>query len=446
MNTPICDFVREYEKKHALRLHMPGHKGEALMGFEKYDITEIDGADVLYDADGIIKESQQNAAALFGTKKTLYSTEGSSLCIRAMLYLVKMLAKKQGRQPLVFAGRNAHKVFMTASALLDIDVEWLSTEKSRNLLSCEITADELESCLCSSDKKPIAVYITSPDYLGNISDIRGLSEVCDRYSVLLLVDNAHGAYLNFLEENQHPIHLGAHMCCDSAHKTLPALTGAAYLHIAEKAPALFCESAELSMRMFASTSPSYLILQSLDMVNSYLSDGYKQRLSAYIGQLCEFKKCLTENNYVLSGDEPLKITLHTKDYGYAGEDFHKILKEKNIVCEFYDKDFCVFMLSPENSAEQTAYLRDVLLGIERREKINELPPVITSRKMAVSMKEALLSEAVSMPVSECEGRILASPSVSCPPAVPLAVCGERITKAVIECFEYYGIENIFVLR
>lgn len=82
-------------------------------------------------------------------------------------------------------------------------------------------------------RKPAAVYITSPDYLGNLADIGGMSDVCRKYGVLLIVDNAHGAYLHFLPKPEHPLDLGAEMCCDSAHKTLPVLTGGAYLHISQ---------------------------------------------------------------------------------------------------------------------------------------------------------------------------------------------------------------------
>ncbi|MDO4266817.1 MAG: amino acid decarboxylase, partial [Eubacteriales bacterium] len=92
MNTPIADFVNQYEKQQTARLHMPGHKGRGALSFDKYDITEVAGADVLYEAYGIIAESEKNAAALFGSGRTCYSTEGSSQCIRAMLYLAEQHA------------------------------------------------------------------------------------------------------------------------------------------------------------------------------------------------------------------------------------------------------------------------------------------------------------------------------------------------------------------
>ncbi|MBR6812647.1 MAG: PLP-dependent transferase, partial [Oscillospiraceae bacterium] len=226
-NTPICDFVRRYNEEKFLRLHMPGHKGEGPLGVEALDITEISGADSLYEAEGIIRQSEEIASEIFGCR-TYYSAEGSSLAIRAMLYLALMQAKKQGRAPLVAAGRNAHKTFMSAAALLDIDIMWL-WGSGESYLACQIEAESLDKTLSECTVLPFAVYITSPDYLGNTLDIASLAKVCRKYGVLLLVDNAHGAYLKFL--GRHPIELGANMCCDSAHKTLGVLTGGAYLHI-----------------------------------------------------------------------------------------------------------------------------------------------------------------------------------------------------------------------
>ena len=123
MRTPILDFVQRYADAKALRLHMPGHKGMPLLGMEALDITEIEGADSLYEASGIIRESEENASTLFGCE-TFYSTEGSSHCIRAMLYLVRLHAKENGKKPLILAGRGAHKTFLSAAALLDLDVYW----------------------------------------------------------------------------------------------------------------------------------------------------------------------------------------------------------------------------------------------------------------------------------------------------------------------------------
>ena len=125
MNTPLCDFVRAYASRDPVRLHMPGHKGVGTLGVEALDVTEVAGADVLYAPRGVIAASEANAAALYGSARTVYSAEGSSLCIRAMLYLAVLWAKIQGRAPRVLAGRNAHRTFLSAAALLELDVAWL---------------------------------------------------------------------------------------------------------------------------------------------------------------------------------------------------------------------------------------------------------------------------------------------------------------------------------
>lgn len=425
---------------------MPGHKGKSFLGTEKADITEIDGADVLYHSNGIIRQSEENAAVLFRTARTIYSAEGSSLSIRAMLQLAMLYAKENGKKPLIAAGRNAHKVFMTAAALLDFEVEWIFSKNRKNIISCEITAENLENFLSDMNEPPCAVYITSPDYLGNIADISGLSKVCEKYGALLLVDNAHGAYLNFLPQNLHPIALGADLCCDSAHKTLPVLTGGAYLHISEKAPGFLADQAENAMSVFASTSPSYLILQSLDAANAYLSDGYSQKLAEFEKAVIQMKKQLSEFGYVLIGSEPLKLTLAPKSLGYTGAELAEILDKKGFVCEFYDSDFTVMMLTPEIGEEELSMLTKALCSIEKKEKITQQAPTVLKPVKAVSAREALLSASEELEVSRCSGRILASAAVTCPPAVPIVVSGEVIDESAIRCFEYYGIKTCRVIK
>ncbi len=445
MTTPICDFVKEYAEKNAIRLHMPGHKGQGFLGTEACDITEFDGADTLYSANGIIKESETNAGSLFGTGLTKYSTEGSSLSIRAMLYLALLFAKGNGKNPIIAAGRNAHKAFMTAAALLDLDVLWLYGEGG-GLVSCRITPEYLEGFIARSEDRPTAVYITSPDYLGNTADIKALADVCHQYGVMLIVDNAHGAYLNFLPESRHPIGLGADMCCDSAHKTLPVLTGGAYLHISKNAPSVCLEMAETAMSLFASTSPSYLILQSLDAANRYIADGYKARLSAISHRVGRLKHTLTDRGYSTVGDEPIKLTLMPKSYGYTGDELAEILLSENIVCEFHDPDHLVMMFTPEISEDETDRVQKVLLSVPRRHPIDRKPPVIRSASRTMSVREAMLAPSEEASVSEALGRVLASANVACPPAVPIAVCGEVLDEATIEAFRYYGLEKIRIVK
>ena len=440
MKTPICTFLQKYASDDYLRLHMPGHKG--IGELEAFDLTEIKGADSLYEADGIIKESEGYASELFGSY-TLYSTEGSSLCIRAMLYLA-LLTKAGGKRPVILAGRNAHKVFISGAALLDVDIRWLMGGTS--YLSASITSREVEEVIASMQEPPLAVYITSPDYLGNIADIRGISEVCKRHGVLLLVDNAHGAYLAFTEPSSHPIALGADMCADSAHKTLPCLTGTAYLHVSESMPIKIKERAKTAMALFGSTSPSYLLLASLDQANRYLANGYKEKLKSFTAKLDEMKRNLISVGYEIVGDEGMKLTVMPKSYGYTGYELADHLRKFKIEPEFADPDFIVLMPTPEITERELAKVEVVLLMLKRKAPILDELPSLSPPKKAISPREAILSPAERIAVEEAEGRILADITVGCPPAVPIAVSGELITKEIINAFKYYGIDFCSVVE
>ena len=445
MDTPICDFVAAYDRSRPLRLHMPGHKGKAYVGPEGGDITEIAGADELYHARGIIKKSEENAASLFGTERTLYSTEGSSLCIRAMVFLALLWGRKAGKKPLILAGRNAHKTFLSACALLGADVGWLYPERESSMISCEITGPGLEKALSGRKDQPAAVYITTPDYLGNTVDTAALSRVCRRHGTLLLIDNAHGAYLRFLPDDRHPISLGADLCCDSAHKTLPVLTGGAYLHIGKGAPHVCGENAERALALFASTSPSYLILQSLDSCNAILSADFRGRLQRLAEHTAEMKERLRRQGYDLVGSEPIKLTVAPKGYGYTGDGLHDLLRAQRMECEFSDPDFLTAMLTPELTAEDLNRLETALLCIPKKEPISAAPPPLPRPESAIPLREAMLAPARSLPVEEALGCVLAEAQVGCPPCIPIIMSGEMIDRETIACFQYYGIRTCSVI-
>ena len=435
METPICDFVKKYAQSNTARLHMPGHKGLGPLGLEQFDITEISGADSLYEADGIIAQSEANASQIFGYP-TFYSTEGSSQCIRAMLYLCLLHAKREGNRPLIAAGRNAHKVLLSAAALLDADIHWLWPDESATYLSCPITPDGLDAELTKLTTKPAAVYSTTPDYLGNMADINGLSEVAHRHGCLLAVDCAHGAYLKFLPESLHPMDLGADLCCCSAHKTLPVITGGAYLHTS---PSL-ASFAKNALALFGSTSPSYLILQSLDAANAILSDGFSHKLARCAAAVFELKSRLSGYRFV--GDEPTKLTIDAKAYGYHGSELADILRQNGVECEFSDPDFVVLMCGPETDFQR---LNNALSIIPPRSPLTLQAPRLHHPEQVLPLRQAVFSLCENLPVSQCEGRILAAATVACPPAVPIVVCGERIDRDAIAVFDYYGITTCWVV-
>ena len=544
MNTPIYDFVKAYRDLRPARLHMPGHKGRGPLGCEEWDITEIPGADSLYEAAGIIAESEANASRLFGCP-SFYSTEGSSHCIRAMLLLAAQAchcarseesvssaaqrARKYGsfdsaplrsgrqdrKQLRVLAARNCHKAFLSAAALLDLDVAWLPASTD-SYLSAQPTPELLDAAL--TECGAAAVYLTCPDYLGFLPKLRPLAEVCHAHGALLLVDNAHGAYLRFLNPSQHPMDLGADLCCDSAHKTLPVLTGGAYLHVAERLVSVAgrrtrplrtveagretrpirVEAVREALALFGSSSPSYLILQSLDLANPYL-ETLPERLAGFLPKLAALKARLTAAGWKLVGDEPMKLTLDLRPSAApvgtsiacplspaktpvgtsiaclpfsrfaSGTALAAALEQAGIYCEFFDADFLVCMLAPENTEEELRRLETALQDTDteadgsprtsnacpcsawEEDTAAEPPaacPVHSLRglpEQVCSIREALLAPAEQVPAKESLGRVLARPGVSCPPAVPILMPGERIDEAAIAAFSKYGIDTVFVL-
>ncbi|MBQ9119055.1 MAG: amino acid decarboxylase [Lachnospiraceae bacterium] len=504
MNTPIYDFVRQYAKSGVSRLHMPGHKGTGMLGVEALDITEISGADSMYEAEGIIAQSEQNASALFDTGATFYSTEGSSQCIRAMLYLALLhwreryadrvaenTVKREGMsvgapstRPVVVAARNAHKAFLVAAALLDFDIVWLWSEKQEmgeqnskeekvsvvpyddgscnsqrakqtenagqglhSICACTVTEEQLRHTLGGLSVPPAAVYLTSPDYLGGQLDIAVLAEVAHEAGTLLLVDDAHGAYQHFLPVSKHPMDLGADICCDSAHKTLPVLTGGAYLHIARTAPQKLIGEARQALALFGSTSPSYLIMQSLDLANRYLAEGYRERLAECVAALDELKERLKEYGWQFVASDPLKLTIAAAECGYTGTELAAALRREKIECEYADPDFLVLMLTPENSAEDMERLYQCLAKRPVREAVAHTIPGMQPPEVVCTVREATFAphEWISVGAGAI-GRVLAAATVHCPPAIPVVVSGERIGEDAVRVLEYYGIEEVCVVR
>ncbi len=443
MDTPIFDFVQSYIKSSLSRLHMPGHKGVSFLGCEQSDITEVKGADELYAPDGIIRKSEENATRLFETSKTVYSAGGSSQSINAMLYLAYLRADKSKR-PFVLAGRNAHKSFIYALAKLDADAEWIyPQEDAFGICSCFVNGEIVENALKKLPHKPFAVYITSPDYLGRMSNIESIAKVCKEYNIPLLVDNAHGSYLKFQERDMHPISLGADMCCDSAHKTLPVLTGGGYLHIAKSDKYGFSQNAINAMAIFGSTSPSYLILQSLDLCNKYIDEKIRDDIEICREKVAELRRFISLKGFSIVSAELLKITVDFREYDF---NFAEHFRKHGIEFEYADDDFVVFMFSPQNSDSDFEKVKTAFEKINI-EAIKEIESIrIPQAERVLTIRQAIFSQCEEINVESALGRICASPTVSCPPAIPIAISGEKITNEHIDLFNKYNIEKILVVK
>ena len=449
MDTPIQKMLEDYIREGMARMHMPGHKGilpEPLAGAAAYDITEIQGADSLFECDGVIRRCEEAFARRYGAKESLISCGGSTLCIQAML----ALAAGPGEKVLFF--RNIHKAALDAMILLDIRPVWLFPQDSGGEIGC-ITPQEVAQSL-SRDREIRAVYITSPDYYGQIHDIGGIARVCHEAGVPLLVDNAHGAHLKFLEEDLHPMTLGADLCCDSLHKTLPALTGSALLHMGPGSPFTWAAAKE-AMGLFGSTSPSYLMMLSMDMLTGRFAE--IQAGTRRAAESCAALRTLAAyKGLAPMGDDPMKLTLRPKVLGRTGTEFAGRLREEGIECEFADEGHVVLMPSMQTPEEDFIRLREAILlscrGVSRQSGEDKPPagqtesPAGGRPRQAMNPRQAYFAPKEHIPVTQAEGRIYGDIRWPCPPAVPAIMPGEVLDKRLCKIFAASGKTQVKVVK
>lgn len=432
MKTPIHDFLVKYASQAPVRCHTPGGKDNP------FDITEIDGADSLFESSGIIRASEENAAALFGAGKTLYSCGGSTLAIQTMLALAKANNPAKRR---VVASRYCHKSLLSGCALLGLDIDWI---EPLSFLSCEIAPKAVEGAISDTT---LCVFAQSIDYYGGECDIAAVSEVCKRHGLPLLVDNAHGAYRVFTEN--HPLQQGADLIADSAHKTLPCLTGGAYLHISENAPKIFSERAKELMSLFGSTSPSYLILDSLDLCNRHIALE-KEKALITMEKIRALKASLGEIGFTLRKSDPMRLTIDAEKYGYSGFQLSREFSQGNVFCEYADQKYTVMLFStaqpPTDFPKILAAAKNIAKKTPLESRSISLSLPLSIPKAAMPLNTAVFSLSEEIPLKNAQGRICASVTAPCPPGVPVIMPGEIFSEREITALGLWGVENVRVLR
>lgn len=443
MHLPIRDFIDSYSESQVIRAHMPGHKGRGDI-FNALDITEIKGADSLFEARGIIAESEKKTSEIFGSYKTLYSAGGSTLCIYTMLAMCLMGSPSRK----VVAARNCHRAFLNACVMLNAEVEWVYPQYESSIVSGNITAEMIEAAIIKAED-PVCVYITTPDYLGRLTPLDDIAEVCHRHGCRLLVDNAHGAYLRFIDENGkplHPLYHGADICCDSAHKTLPVLTGGAYLHINDPSAEIYDGYAKELMSMFGSSSPSYLILRSLDMCCEFMENEAAEHF-AKMKKASENVKSFLSPCWHIEEGECGKLTILAPPSGYTGNDLAEILRGWDIECEYSDNTHAVLMLTGLETAEINAIGRALSSIPQPRIRV-PLPDLsgLSPLMRAMSMREAAMSPREYIPAEQAAGRICGTAVSCCPPGIAAAAGGEIFSEEIINILKNYSIFHVNVVK
>ncbi len=430
-STPFFNRAEQLAKLRA-RFFVPGHKGNAafLSPFASvlaFDLTEIDGADDLSHPSGPLAESQQNMARAFGSAATLYSAFGTSSCIKAMLHLYL-----RPEQPVLMA-RGCHISALRSLVFTGAVPVWLPLKNG------QLSPEKLEKTLQQYPKSP--VYVTSFDYYGRGLNIAALANVCQRYGSPLLVDNAHGAHLAFLKPSLHPLHLGATAVADSAHKTLPCLTGAALLHLQTKEHATLAR--EL-LNLYGSTSPSYLVLESMDLCAGQLLAGVLD-FETSTKQLAAVKQMAA--HLCEPVDDPFKLCLNPALSGWQAQTVMEHLKERGILPEFYDGTRLVLMASCCNRPEDFDALADALSAFASRPAFSPVQEEPFMMPTAVcSPREAYFSPKQRIATASAAGRVVAGLSAPCPPGVPLLAPGERISECHIQAMLSGGILELDVVK
>ena len=222
------------------------------------------------------------------------------------------------------------------------------------------------------------------------------------------------------------------------------LTGGAYLHISPQDRSGLARRAREALSLFASTSPSYLILQSLDAANPRL-EALPARLEGFLPRLSQLRKKLTAHGFALYGDEPMKLTIRTGPFGWTGDELAAVLARSGVVCEMHDPDFLVLMPSPDNSEEDLLRLEKALLSVPAHEPAVRVPPPYRAPRAVMSPRAAFFAPRKTLPLEECLGRTLAAPTLSCPPAVPAVMCGEVIDRFALERLRFSGVRECQVV-
>lgn len=444
MREDFYDALVKYKNLDRSSFHTPGHKGKFLSEFNLFslDFTELPLTDSLYEASGIIKEAEKSVSKLYGSEASFISSGGNTLCIQAMIRLVANSGDK------ILCDRVVHRSAVSTIALLNITPIWLKRVISKKTyLAGEIDLEDLKLKL---DQNPEvkAVYLTSPSYHGILQDIRKISCICKEYNVPVIVDNAHGSHLKFLD--LHPLDLGAYMTADSAHKTLPVLTSGAWLHINDSK---LKEHAKSAMALFGSTSPSYPVMASLNVCCKWLKEnGEKEFLSlkervSLVNEIARIKGISIPAEFMLS--DPTRIVLGVNTIGYTGFQFREKLYEFKIEPEFCDNNYVVLIPSPFNEEKDWQRLITFLNSIEVKQseiKCKDYLVNMDMPKISTSLSAAIIAKSEKIYTKNALGRIAGEIVCPCPPGIPVVMPGEEIGTFEKDRLLSYGIEKINVIK
>ena len=461
----LRERLKRYSASGTAAFHMPGHKRQMECGLLRdfpnpfsIDITEIDGFDNLHHPEGILKDSMEWAAGVYGADHTYYLVNGSSCGILSAIGAVM----HPGETLLV--SRNCHKSVYHGLILNSLKPEYVYPQIIEKLgIQGGIKPGDVEKKL-KEHPEIRSVLIVSPTYDGVVSDIRGIADVVHARGIPLIVDEAHGAHFAYGDAfPKSALELGADAVIQSVHKTLPSLTQTALLHVKNNRPDGGCyldvKKVERYLQIYQSSSPSYVLMASIE--NSiFLMDQYRKE-----GKVAEFEAALLKIRKKLGKMKPLrlverdlrgtagifdvdisKIVVSVRGSGLTGEMLSQILRDKyHLEMEMCGADYVTAIAAIGDSKKGLKRLKKALLEIDKElEKngniCNDDPDEnVYSRhaKQVMPVFKAMDGEKEAVPLKESCGRICGEFAYIYPPGIPLLAPGEQITEEILKTLQDY---------
>lgn len=410
--------------------HMPGHKRNPEFLVDCPDITEITGTDDLHHPEGILKEAQQRATRLFGVKKTFFSTCGSTAAILAAV----TACTKSGDRVLI--ARNCHRSVYNAAFVNSLKAEYIMPETVWEL-GCfgAVSPTAVEAAI--KRHPSAAVVITSPTYEGFISDISAIADIVHRHGAVLIVDAAHGAHLGFSESFPRSArHLGADLVVESAHKTLPCNTQAAFLHICSDR----VEESRVkeAFSVYNTSSPSYPIMASmvealdaLENSGDALFQALSDRIDALIVTAQRLKKLSV---YGGSNLDKSKLIIDCSRSSVNGFKLKELLREHKLECEMAMPSYVLCMTSIADTEEGFDRLANALCEIDKgisSDRSCSDTPTMPEPTVRMTIREALEGGDKVVAIENSIGRISADFVYAYPPGSPIIAPGELISEVAV---------------
>ena len=438
MKEKLIDKIKEYCSLGVLPMHMPGHKRKSIeksIPYE-YDMTEIDGFDNLQSPCEVLKESMDSATSVFGGKGTFYSVNGST---GGILGAIRAITKTGDK---VIVARNCHKSVYNAIELCLLKPIYVmpDIDKETGIVG-SLNPKQLEKVI-EGNKDAVCVILTSPTYEGVLSDIKTISKLCHNSNMILIVDGAHGAHL-FLEDKSAVKY--ADITIQSLHKTLPSLTQTAI--VSYNGSLVDEKRLQDQINVFQSTSPSYILLSSIDACVNFLTEHgkeYYEKLQKNIVFLSKTLKKLQKLSVLCYGNntkhksfydfDKTKIVVSSSKANITGYKLMDVLREKyKIECEMAYTDEVVLLTSIFDEKSDFERVSNALLEIdktldfEKKEIVNlcEIPPINLYSYDCFSMEKEEIK------LDNANGRVCGEYVYVYPPGIPILVPGEVITDEVV---------------